>query len=299
MNELILNKYNYLRINVSELPSRGLYYPENASIKGRFLNLRDVKFIALITDENATTIANEIIERCFIFEGITLNDLCLCDREYLAFWLRANSFISNNGFKIDIKKCGKCYRPFSKEIRLEEMDINYLDDLLPKIKLPDSNVYIQLRLPRLDALSITDSDLEIQYAARMIDQPDPVNFIYNLSAYDYAYLQDVVNEYKIGFVFDIKCDCPSCGHVHYVKALVDDRNLFSPLNIRDIFKIVLSCTKYTTYKIDDDIAWPELEIISEVVNEMIKKENEETQKQQAAAQAKASAARARHSYPRH
>ena len=290
-----LNKYNYLRIDVHELPSRGRYYSPEAKIKGRFLNLRDVKFISLMNESNATIIANEIIERCFIFENLTIDDLFLCDREYLAFWLRANSFISNNGFKIDIRKCNKCSRPFSKEVEINEIEINYLDYDLPKIILPDSKLKIKLELPTLKDLSIVDDDLDIQTAARMINVSDPINFIMNLSAYDYAYLLDVIAENKIGFDFNITFPCPSCGEQHLVRAVVNDENLFAPLDIRDIYRIVLNCTKYTTYKIDDDISWPELEIISDVVNEMIKKENEEMQKQQAAANAKASAMKSKYS----
>lgn len=290
-----LNKYNYLQLDVEELPSRGLYYPAGTKIKGRFLNLRDIKFIALITEGNATVIVNEIIERCFIFEKITIDDILLCDREYLAFWLRANSFIANNGFKIGIKKCSKCGINFEKEIRLEELDINYLQDFLPVITLPDSNIKLALKLPKIKDLRIKDDDKEIQYIARMIEHDDPLNLIYNLSAYDYAFLSDVISAYKIGFVFDLQIFCPHCNQLHYVKASIDDTNMFAQLNIRDIYRMILNCTKYTTYKIDDDISWPELEIISDVVNEMVKKENEEMQKQQAAANAKASAMKSKYS----
>lgn len=296
MQELILNKFNYLDIPLNELPSRGYYYDGGAKIRGRFLNLRDIKFISLINSENATNIVNEILERCFIFENIKLSDLLLADREYLALWLRANSFVENNGFKIEIKKCSHCSRGFSKEIRIEEMEIQYLTDPLIPLQLPDSGDTVKLKFPSVADLSIVDDDYEIQTMARMIDYvDDPIQFVLNLSAYDYAFLQDYINTYQIGFKFEIYCNCPNCNQPHTIRTMITDENIFPVLNIRDVYRMVLHCTKYTTYKIDDDISWPELEIISDVVDEMVKKENEEMQKQQAAANAKAAAMKSKYS----
>ena len=105
--------FNFLEIDLSELPSRGLLYDKNAKVRGRFLTIRDVKLLALITEDNATKIINEIIRKCFEFENLSVDDLYLCDRQYLAFWLRANSFVKQNGYKIEIKKCKTCNSGFS------------------------------------------------------------------------------------------------------------------------------------------------------------------------------------------
>ena len=289
---LLLDKYNFVKLTMDELPSRGKSYPEGSYIKGRFLNLRDVKFIGLINKNNATTIVNEIIERCFYFHGIKFEDLLLEDRKYLSLWLRANSFINNSGYKLEIKKCSGCSRSFSKEIRLENLKINYLDgDIEEEVTLPDSGETFIVSYPKIDKLGVRYEDSEIEEVIRSVCVDSPLEFVLGLSAYDYVYLLEIIKERNIGLDFYLNLECPHCGESQIVKMVIDDDSLFGQINIRDIISLILNISKYTSYRISEDTSWGEIEIMQDVVNQMIKTEEEEMQKQELKAKSKMSSMR--------
>ena len=48
----------------------GKLYPQGTIIKIRPLNVQEIKYLATISEENATDIINEILEKCLILKGI-------------------------------------------------------------------------------------------------------------------------------------------------------------------------------------------------------------------------------------
>lgn len=293
-----MQSFNYLEIELSELPSRGLLYSANARIRGRFLTIRDVKLLALQTEATATKIINEIIRKCFIFENLTIDDLYLCDRQYLAFWLRANSFVKQNGYKLEIKKCKTCNTGFSADIALDSLDINYLDRIPAPITLPVSGDIVKIKLPKMCDLKYVDDDMDIQMMARMIDVNDPLKYVYELNARDYVALLDYCKRFNVGFNNVLELECPHCHFTNMVKIMMTDMSIFNSFNLMDIINLTTRITKYTTVQISDDMMWAELEMLQEVTNKMIKEENDETAKQEAKAKAKAASARAAGRTPR-
>jgi hypothetical protein len=298
---MLSSEYNYLEIDLSELPSRGLLYDANAKVRGRFLTIRDVKLISLITEDNATKIINEIIRKCFIFENLSVDDLYLCDRQYLAFWLRANSFVKQNGYKIEIKKCKTCNTGFTSSITLDSLEINYLDRIPSPIVLPVSNDTIEIKLPKMSDLKYVDEDLDIQMMARMIKVDNPLQYIYGLNARDYIALLDYCKKFNVGFNNMLELECPHCHFSNIVKILFTDMSIFNSFSLMEILNLTTRITKYTNVQISDDMSWAELEMLQEVTNNMIKEENDEAAKQEAKAKAKAASARASHTphVPRH
>lgn len=298
---MLSSDYNYLEIDISELPSRGLLYDANAKVRGRFLTIRDVKLISLITEDNATKIINEIIRKCFIFENLSVDDLYLCDRQYLAFWLRANSFVKQNGYKIEIKKCRTCNTGFASNITLDSLEINYLDRIPSPIVLPVSNDTIEIKLPKMSDLKYVDEDLDIQMMARMIKVENPLQYIYELNARDYIALLDYCKKFNVGFNNMLELECPHCHFSNIVKILFTDMSIFNSFSLMEILNLTTRITKYTNVQISDDMSWAELEMLQEVTNNMIKEENDEAAKQEAKAKAKAASAKTSHTphVPRH
>ncbi len=284
-------KYNYIPIDIEDLPSRGFCYPEGSFIKGRFLTIQDIKFLALMTDVTAERIVNEILERCF-YTNISISDLALCDRTYLIFWLRANSFMKENGYRISIGKCQDCKRSFEHTIALDDIPIIQLQQAPGEVTLPRSGQVVKIKLPTVKDLKITDNDPDVQKMARMIDVDDPVGFIMKLKALDYTFLLNVIKQYDAGFDMKFEIECPHCHGTNMIECLISEQALFGQINIRDVIQLELKITKYLTYQLSDDTPWPEFEMIAELTNVMIKEENEETAKQEAAAKAKAQAAQA-------
>lgn len=281
--------YNYVQIPMNELPSQGMMYPDDTIIKGRFMSIQDVKYLSLINEDTAPRIVNEIIDRCF-YMTIPLNDLLLCDREYLALWLRANTFMKDGGYRFNVN-CHNCKYQFTHDVKLDDIPINYLEAPLGCVMLPKTKEMIQLKLPSIKDLDIKYDDFTIERIARMItpteEHPDPLAYILNLNAYDYAFLSDRCGRIKVGFDFDFVLPCPHCGKLNNMSVISTDDGLFNAMNIRDIINVILRVTKYVGCFIPDSTPWPELEMIQDVTNAMIKEENEEMQKQEAKSRAQA------------
>ena len=102
---------NYWKLIKEEIPSMGYVYKPDSVIKIRPLNVQEVKYLSTLCPQNATDVINEIIQKCIILENIQFDELLLADREYLIFWLRANSFSINNGYELHLK-CDKCGEQF-------------------------------------------------------------------------------------------------------------------------------------------------------------------------------------------
>lgn len=286
--------YNYMEIPLDELPSRGLMYDPGTYFRGRFLTIRDVKFTALITEENATRIVNEIIRRCFV-TNIDFDDILLCDREYMAMWLRANSFMKDNAYRLHIEHCQHCNHSFDQVIPLDSIAINYLDNKPEDIILPRTKRTIHIKLPTIRDLSIISDDAEIQNIARMIVMPNPVEFVENLNAYDYAVLKSYCDKYKAGFDFDFKLQCPSCGKINTMHVIMADSAIFRQVDMRDIINLTLRITKYIGCYIPDSMPWPELEMTQDITNAINKEENDEMEKQEQKSRAQAAAMQAKYS----
>ncbi len=291
------SKYNYLKVDLNDLPSRGLLYPEGTVIKGRFLTVQDVKFLALLNEYTATAVINEIIDRCF-YMTFPIEDLLLCDRLYLAFWLRANSFMKENGYTFNIK-CQNCGSTFTQKLLLDDIPVLQLSAPPTDVFLPKSRQVLTLKMATVKDLDLVYEDKEIEFIARMLRVENPIEYVLNLNAYDYAYLSAICSQYKAGFNLEFDFPCKNCGRNNHMLLVITDDGLFGQMNIRNIINVILRVTKYVGCYIPDDTSWPELEMIQDVTNAMVKEENEEMQKQEAKAKAQSAAMQSKYSAKYH
>lgn len=291
------SKYNYMKIELEDLPSRGLAYPEGTVIKGRFLTIQDVKFLALLNEYTATSVINEILDRCF-YMTFPFEDLLLCDRLYLAFWLRANSFMKENGYTFNIK-CQNCGSTFTQKLLLDDIPVLQLQSVPTEVILPKSRHVLSLKMPTIKDLNTVYEDRDIEYIARMLRVENPVDYVLNLNAYDYAYLSAICSQYNAGFNLTFDFPCKNCGKMNHMQLVLTDDGLFGQMNIRNIINVVLRVTKYVGCYIPDTTPWPELEMIQDVTNAMVKEENEEIQKQEAKAKAQQASMQSKYSSKYH
>jgi len=283
---------NYWFIEKSELPSRGLYYDPDFEIKIRPMNVEEVKYLATFNKDNATIIVNEILKKCLKLTKLKFNDIIIGDREYLIFWIRTNSFITNSGYKIEIPKCPICKNSYEHEIKLGTFKTDYLYKQVNSIKLPNLEIELPIKQPTIKDLSemINDGD-EISEYAMFIDSvntvKDKIRFIENLSGDDFSELKYNLDGFKCGMHKEIMTECPICHNFQPVKILLNESSLFPNTKLKDILEHITRVAKYTNLTITNDWPWVEVEIELEIVNNMIKEENERNQKEMAKAKSKA------------
>lgn len=294
-----MNLMNYWNLDLDELPTRGVFYDENAIIRIRPLAVSEVKQLATLCDMNSVSLVNELLRRCLELENLEFNEITLADREYLVFWIRANTYVQSAGYTITAQ-CPQCKQEFEKQFRVEQFDTKYIQRRLDTIHLPDCNIDIPMKMPTIKELKlfkISTTPDEITNIAMHInatnDLQTRIEFIKALSAKDYAVLKYSFEDFKCGIDKTLPCECPKCHSRYNVLIGLADNKLFAPTKTREILEEITHIAKYTHVQITDDWLWREVEIERDIVNEMIKKENEEHQKEMAKANAKQSAAMAK------
>lgn len=284
---------NYWKIELYDLPSRGIEYSNDGEIHIKPLSVSDVKFLASINDYNATDIINKILNRNLILKNINYNELLLEDRKFLCLWSRSNSFIKTSGYKINYK-CVKCNNIVTKEIALDELQIKHIDEHLDKnIHLKDCNFDLELHYPTYDDLIITDDDKEIETIKRHIglkncggnlDLLD--RFVNALSALDYAIILSKVKKMEYGFVNKFKSNCLTCNDEKNIIVNIDEKSQFGKVDLFMVVEMILRICKYTSFQINEDSPWMEVEIQHDVVVKMIKEEEEMGEKESRKAKSK-------------
>ena len=275
---------NYWKLIKEEIPSMGYFYKPDSVIKIRPLYGPDGKYLSTLCPQNATDVINEIIQKCIILENIQFDELLLADREYLIFWLRANSFSINNGYELHLK-CDKCGEQFNKEVQLAEFPTILLDENKAMdriIDLPDCNLQVRLRQPRIKDLKKVSNDYIIELFMRYMDIDAPnktlETFLNGLSALDYSILKNNVDDMFIGFDRKITTYCPKCGEAYTYKIEITDSGLFGKVNVGDVLDMILRICKYTNYQIPETQPWWEVEIMHQNVTKMIEEEKQQMEK---------------------
>lgn len=287
--------HNWWKLEMSELPTKGIFYKKNAIIKVRSLSVLEVKFLSTLVEDNATSVCNEILAKCLYLENIELEEILLPDREYLIFWIRLNSFTQSSGYDINISACKHCGKPFTQNIKLTQFDIDYIKRYENSVYLPDANITIDLSVPKFnDSLyKIVD---EVTNLALWLDTSntfeDKVKFIENMSASDFMELKSVIDNARCGINHNLTIECPHCHGLNGLKVILNDDSLFGSVNLMSILETISRIAKYAHLQITNDWSWPEVEAEQLIINNMINEENEANQKELQKAKSQAASARA-------
>lgn len=283
---------NYWNINLESLPSKGKKYFEadkgTPSMKIRPLSLSNIKYLCTLNPSNAVDMIDEVLADCLKLTNINFGDILIADRSYLIFWLRVNSFISSNGYEINIE-CTKCKESVKKNIKLSDLDMKHSEQITEPCVAINSDFVsgvISFRMPRIADKRIRYDDKEVEKILNYTDfidfvgeDVDPVGMVLNLDAFSYVLLMDLVNRGMYGIESVVSINCNKCGQEMKIDLDLSDENMFNKLNLFDVLKIVLHVSKYTKFQITDDMSYTEIEIIQEVIKEMVKEEEEVTKKQ--------------------
>lgn len=286
--------HNWWKIELDELPTKGIFYNKNTIIKVRALTVLEVKFLSTLVPQNATSVCNEILNKCLCLDNIKLENILLPDREYLIFWIRLNSFTQSNGYDINIGACKHCNKAFTQKVGLGQFDVDYIKSYKNQVYLPDLNITLDLAVPKFnDSLNnITD---EVTGLALWIDSvntfEDKVNFIENMSALDFVELKNTLDDCRCGINHNVQVECPHCHGLNQVKIILNDDSLFGTVNMMSILETISRIAKYAHLQITNDWAWPEVEAEQIIINNMINEENEANQKEIAKAKSQAASAR--------
>lgn len=276
------DNYNFWQIKMDDLPSKGLFYPKDTIIKIRSLTVLEVKFLATLMPQTATGVCNELLEKCVILKNINFTDLLLPDRQFLIFWIRLNSFPLQNGFKITLPACLECGTPIEHEIKLEELVFTYLDDFIPFVHLDDENCDLIISIPKYND-SVIDTKDEIGDVAIYIDNgksfEERYDFVANLSAYDFLKLKDTIKKNYCGIKTEIIVECPRCRKQYPVNFIINDQNLFNRVSLPEILETITRIAKYSNLQITNDWPWVEVIMEQDIINKLIKEENEANQKE--------------------
>lgn len=277
------DNFNFWQLDLNEFPSRGRLYPKNTKIKARSMSVLEVKFLATLTPQNATSICNELLEKCTILENIKYEDLLLADREFIIFWIRLNSFINSNGFTITIPECKQCKEHIEHTIKLLDLDFVYLDhEFEKKVYLPDLNLKLPLRMPTYnDSVYIIKDDID--ECCLWLDTDNTMeekyNFVSNLTANDFMTLKSHIDYNYCGVKKDFVIPCTHCHATHNVKIEINDQNLFNNVDLTQILETITRIAKYSNLQITNDWSWVEVEVEQQIINKMINEENEANQKE--------------------
>ena len=150
------------------------------------------------------------------------------------------------------------------------------------IDLPDCNLQVRLRQPRIKDLKKVSNDYIIELFMRYMDIDAPnktlETFLNGLSALDYSILKNNVDDMFIGFDRKITTYCPKCGEAYTYKIEITDSGLFGKVNVGDVLDMILRICKYTNYQIPETQPWWEVEIMHQNVTKMIEEEKQQMEK---------------------
>lgn len=276
---------NYWKLDLKELPTRGKLYPKGSVVKIRPLNVQEIKYLATMSDENATDIVNEILEKCLLLDGLEFPDVYLGDREYFAFWVRVNSFTKNSGYDISIKECERCRNPYKANVKLTDFDEKYIVDGDHTATLPDAGVTLKLKYPTIrDSWEVECDDVVVEDILLHLDVTDPdmpmlTKFVEGLSALDYGVLSTKVEEMRIGFNREMTIHCPLCGHPHTYTIEIGDRGLMGSVNLFEVMDLTLRLSKSMNFQIQDTMPWMEVELLQEAANAIAEEEKKQLEKE--------------------
>lgn len=107
---------------------------------------------------------------------------------------------------------------------------------------------------------------------------EAIKTLLSWDAYDYVMLNNIVDSMKCGIREEIMTYCPKCHSPIRLQWHFKETDLVNKIPIHEIFRNILSISKYTNFQITDDMAYGEVEVMSQVVSQMIEEENKEYDK---------------------
>jgi hypothetical protein len=205
-------------LTVTDLPSRGKFYPGFQGVEVTPLTFIDEQKILSIRDPNAD-IVSKLLEKSV--QGVNIDELLSMDKMFLLMKVREISYGENYEFSIT---CPSCQSDIKTSLVLSEhLNMNEVPDDLTdprEVELPKLKVKAEVRFPRSkEEIFLKDSESVYKNLYRFVESingnADPV-FI--AKALKRMHLQDIktliaeVNKGEYGIDPRFIFQCPSCKH---------------------------------------------------------------------------------------
>ena len=219
---------------ITGLPTKGKFYPEDTKIIARPLKVLEVKKLSQMNKDNADEVVNNVISSAI--KGIAIDDLYASDKLYIIFWLRANTYKNSSGLvTID---CPKCKNLFDYNFKMEDLIIrDYNEEQVEKI---DNGLKISngdfikfrfltvgdekenLKFLRKNRDSLMNFDEEVLALCKMVESINDKKsgmidkYIYlteQITPSDFSLIQSYVYDISIGLDPYMEVNCNKCGGV--------------------------------------------------------------------------------------
>lgn len=216
---------NYLVLNKSMLPSKGLFYHQD--IKYKKLSTIDIKNLSTVTSETIDGVMNSVLARNII--GVNINDIFVGDKIWLIFYLRN---VTYNDYPYNIRyKCSSCGYFKNFEMRFNDLVVDYLKEDFNytykmnngdtvEISFPTIGIEVQcnqiLQEPEKYTMTgiIDDELMNIACYIKSINGKNmslmkAYNYIENLDALSFTNFSNYMSEVNFGVkpYLNITCEC--------------------------------------------------------------------------------------------
>ncbi len=224
---------NYLPIE--GLPSKGAKYPTGTRILGRPLNVKEVKFLASMNEDNYDYVINDTLKKTI--KGIKTEEITRGDKYFMVFWLRANTY-KNSGYELDFEcESEKCKGKLSKyNFGLDVLDVAYIDDDFDEskpVEFPISKDKFTIICKRIsdetkvsEFLKMTSKSLS-KYDEEILDVASNIGslkgeelslmkkyeYVEKMHPEDFSFLISYIDRYTFGVKNKIDAVCNDCKGV--------------------------------------------------------------------------------------
>lgn len=232
-------------IEVTDIPSKFMYYPAGTKIYVRPFSVKDVKSLANMNPQTVQTVTNSVLAKNL--RGIPLEMLTTGDKYYLIFLLRALTY-KDTAYSINFD-CDHCDVRSSFDFNAEALDVEYAKEVDLSMTLPISKKQISFRIRKvadelqmkefieINGKNINDFDLEIFDVACEIEAVEgqkisllqAYEFVLGMTPEDFVHLISYLDKLEFGIKPEIKAKCSKCGGTTPVGVNFQDaRDFFVP-----------------------------------------------------------------------
>lgn len=275
-----MSEVNYWKIPLDKLPSRGTKYSKGTKIEFRCLTIRDLKYMAAMTESNAREIVDDILRRCLRLTDLRFEDILEIDRLTLIFYLRSNTFMLSNSYQTEFK-CPYCEAKVVKTLKPGDLAVRKMDESVSGSVTIDGGckvVHSAIKKITDPVYKTGDPDVDLILAFTDIDKKikseNLKDFILNLPADEFSKLLHLAERAKCGILGYADLKCSKCFRDLRVGIDLADSALFNRIHMSTMIRNRVQVSKYCGVDLDDDMPYNEVEMTISVVNELAEKEAE-------------------------
>ena len=269
-----MSELNYWKIPLDKLPSKGTKYSKDTKIEFRCLTIRDLKYMAAMTESNAREIVDDILRRCLRLTDLRFEDILEI------FYLRSNTFMLSNSYQTEFK-CPYCSSKVVKTLKPGDLAVRKMEESVSGSVTIDGGckvIHSAIKKITDPVYKTGDPDVDLILAFTDIDKKikdgNLKDFILNLPADEFSKLLHLAEKAKCGILGYADLKCNSCFKDLRVGIDLADTALFNRIQMSTMIRNRIQVSKYCGIDLNDDMPYNEVEMTISLVNELAEKEAE-------------------------